>query len=84
MHFVTRHEGPKRFAFPVQRTIYFCKEVIIQIKNLINIMFQLLLKSCNITGSVFNVNPLTPNNPYIGRTAPLTSKVAFYVFIQQI
>jgi hypothetical protein len=24
-------------------------------------------------------NPLTPNDPYSGRTAPLTSKVAFYI-----
>ena len=31
-----------------------------------------------------SVNPLTPNDPYRGRTAQLTSKVAFYVFIQQI
>ena len=30
------------------------------------------------------LNPLTPNDPYRGRTAPLTSKVAFYIFIQQI
>jgi hypothetical protein len=29
-------------------------------------------------------NPLTPNDPYRGRTAPLCSKVAFYIFIQQI
>ena len=29
-------------------------------------------------------NPLTPNDPYRGRAAPLTSKVAFYIFIQQI
>ena len=28
--------------------------------------------------------PLTPNDPYRGRTAPLTSKVAFYIFIEQI
>ena len=27
---------------------------------------------------------LTPNDPYSGRTAPLTSRVAFYIFIQQI
>jgi len=27
--------------------------------------------------------PLMPNDPYRGRTAPLTSKVAFYIFIQQ-
>jgi len=30
------------------------------------------------------INPLTPNDPYRGRTAPLTSKVAFSIFIQQI
>jgi len=29
-----------------------------------------------------NVNPLTPNDSYRGHTAPLTSKVAFYIFIQ--
>ena len=30
------------------------------------------------------INPLTPNDHCRSRTAPLTSKVAFYVFIQQI
>jgi len=30
------------------------------------------------------INLLTPDVNYSGRTAPLTSKVAFYVFIQQI
>jgi len=30
------------------------------------------------------VNLLTPNVNYSGRTAPLTSKVVFYIFIQQI
>ena len=30
------------------------------------------------------INPLKPNDQYSGRTAPLTSKVAFYIFIQQI
>ena len=29
-------------------------------------------------------NPLKPNDPYRCRTAPLTSKVAFYIFTQQI
>jgi len=33
---------------------------------------------------VLCINPLTPNDPYSGRTAPLTSKVAFYIIIQQI
>ena len=31
-----------------------------------------------------NLNLLTPNVNYSGRTAPLTSKVAFYIFIQHI
>jgi len=30
------------------------------------------------------LNLLTPNVNYSGRTAPITSKVAFYIFIQQI
>jgi len=30
------------------------------------------------------INLLTPNFNYSGRTAPLTSKVAFYIFIQQV
>jgi len=30
------------------------------------------------------INLLTPNVNFSGRTAPLTSKVAFYIFIQQI
>jgi len=29
-------------------------------------------------------SPLTPNDTYSGRIAPLTSKVSFYKFIQQI
>jgi hypothetical protein len=29
-------------------------------------------------------NPLTPNDHYSGRIAPLTSKVALYIFMQQI
>ena len=31
-----------------------------------------------------SIDPLTPNVNYSGRTAPLTYKVAFYVFIKQI
>ena len=29
------------------------------------------------------LNPLMPNVNYSGHTAPLTSKVTFYIFIQQ-
>ena len=36
------------------------------------------------TELVLIINPLTPNDPYRGCTAMLTSKVAFYIFIQQI
>jgi len=36
----------------------------------------------NFDHSVTNL--LTPNIKYSGRTAPLTSKVAFYICIQQI
>ena len=32
----------------------------------------------------YSINPLKPNDAYRRRTAPLTSKVAFYIFIQQI
>ena len=35
-------------------------------------------------GALQDFNLLTPNINYSGRTAPLTSKVSFYVFIQQI
>ena len=39
----------------------------------------------NISGvKIGSFNLLTPNVNYSGRTAPLTSKVAFYMFIQQI
>ena len=32
----------------------------------------------------FKIDPLKLNGPYRGRTALLTSKVAFYIFIQQM
>ena len=32
----------------------------------------------------FHINHLTSNDTYMGRTAPLTPKVTFYIFIQQI
>jgi len=37
-----------------------------------------------LLGQDRRINLLTPNVNYSGRTAPLTSKVAFYIFIQQI
>ena len=38
----------------------------------------------DMTQCLDSVNPLTPNDTYSVRTAPLTSKVAYYIFIQQI
>ena len=38
----------------------------------------------DITSNGKMINLLTPNVNYSGRTALLTSKVAFYIFIQQI
>jgi len=45
--------------------------------------FTHVVISCKLY-QLIPVNHLTPNDPYRGRTAPLTSKVAFYIFIRQI
>ena len=45
---------------------------------------SILAGTAQICLMVKKVNLLTPNVNYSGRTAPLTSKVAFYIFIQQI
>jgi hypothetical protein len=39
---------------------------------------------CNNILNILCINPLKPNGHYRGRTAPLTSKVVFYILIQQI
>ena len=36
------------------------------------------------TATAFRFIPLTPNDHYSGSTAQLTSKVTFYIFVQQI
>jgi len=41
-------------------------------------------RSIAITQFQSSINLLKPNINYSGRTAPLTSKVAIYIFIQQI
>jgi len=46
-------------------------------------MLQIVLTNLSSCISL-QINPLTPNDHYSGRTAPLTSNVAFYIFIQQI
>jgi hypothetical protein len=50
---------------------------------------SLIQHRCSINVAIDSVvkytfNPLTPNDRYSGRTAPLTSKVAFYIFIKKI
>ena len=47
-------------------------------------VWNLILFTARDKGAPGSINHLTPKDPYRGRTAPLTSKVAFYVFIQQI
>jgi len=50
-------------------------------------ILKLFIRSRSATCNTLDfpsLNPLTSNGPYRGRTAPLTSKVAFYIFIQQI
>ena len=53
-----------------------------------NLVISRNVENClKVSGYMFTnvpINPLTPNDPYRGRTAPLTSKVSFYIFIQQI
>ena len=46
-------------------------------------LLQLTAEGAHSIGELV-INPLTPNDPYRGRTATLTTKVAFYIFIQQI
>jgi len=44
----------------------------------------LYLHCSHVLRKFHTINLLTPNVNYSGRTATLTSKVAFYIFIQQI
>jgi len=56
----------------VKVKVKFTLEQALKVQREVNVWFN----------SLFNL--LTPNVNYSGRTAPLTSKVAFYVFVQQI
>jgi len=51
-----------------------------------NICCALSSSECDIASSHVHgdFNLLRPNVNYSGRTAPLTSKVAFYIFTQQV
>jgi len=47
-------------------------------------LLWLIIQGVPKVGKQYIINPLTPNVNYSGRIAPLTSKFAFYIFIQQI
>ena len=47
-------------------------------------ILSVLVQNFYISALVGIINLLTSSVKYSGRTAPLTSKVAFYIFIQQI
>jgi len=68
---------------PIPAIIRFSSE-----RVLVFIRFMWLCNDVEISSSVVliitTINLLTPNVNYSVRTAPLTSKVAFYIFIQQI
>ena len=54
-------------------------------KGNLNRRWKLIICIRNFFRLVFpKIYPLTPNDPYRGRTATLISKVAFSIFIQRI
>ena len=56
--------------------------VISVLKKVVKMLFKLVVYMNILLQN--HVNLLTSNVNYSGCTAPLTSKVAFYIFIQQI
>jgi hypothetical protein len=58
--------------------------LITEIKKIRLLLLRHYVTWRQITAMWHHINPLAPNDFYRGRTAPLTSKVAFYIFIQQI
>jgi len=67
-----------------QGSVSFATQYLTTTHNMYNVFFFVPAQSAVLPkcGPVFN--PLKPNDAYRGRTAPLTSKIAFYVFIQPI
>jgi len=54
--------------------------MILFLKNIFVSTLCLFLQISMYLYTLSSLNPLTPNVNYSGRTAPLTSKVAFYIF----
>ena len=74
---VPPHPGYQQVASPVHYTTS-CKHSLVLLK-MGEIIARKHVKLIEIT------NSLTPNDPYMGRTAPLTSKrCILYIFIQQM
>ena len=48
------------------------------------IQYPLITLDTCLNTSLFSVNRLTPNDPYMGRTAPLTSKRILYIYSTNI
>jgi len=66
---------PKYFQFPLSTTFYQCSRII----------YSSLKETNIILTTDLDINPLTPNDPYSGRTAPLTSKrCTLYIYSTNI
>jgi len=66
----------------LQQNLKLTTDIFLFISHTTNVL--LFKFRCNIFIRVRIINILTPNVNYSGRTAPLTSKVSFYIFIQQL
>jgi len=84
--------GPLHWASPVLATFLVIKPTNTEV-TINNFTYYLRIQQAPRRDSFFQlrtlptqlfINLMTPNVNYSGRTAPLTSKVAFYIFIQQI
>jgi len=69
-------------ARKIHYAIYICFRFVLLVLTFETVRFTVIV--CSPLRSNCWINPLTPNDPYRGRTTPLTSKVAFYVFIKKI
>ena len=80
-----RTQSLYRLSYPTHYCCIFRLQI--QLLSVYCINKKLILPILSLKCNIFkyrSINPLTPNDPYRGRTAPLTSKVALYIFIQQI
>jgi len=69
----------------------FAEAISVTVRGKLTLYYSTVARTTNYSFQIASVlefmslfNSMTPNDYYRGRTAPLTSKVAFYIFIQQI